>query len=788
MIKNYIKVAFRNLSRQKFYSGINIAGLMLGLATSLFIFLWIKDEKSKNNFHTNIDRIYYLFVNIYSESGTITWGTTPGPLAPLISAEVPEVEAVSRLTPRTTLFSIDDKNINANGAMADPAFFEIFSFPLLEGNAESPYPDINSMALSESMAKRFFPDGDAMGKVFRVARQYDMKVTAIYKDMPEASIYQYDFVLPFALKEKEDGANMNWSNYNFSTFYLLKENADPAAALEKTNQGLIKNVPEALDENGKPAGAFYAQPFGDYYLYNQFTNGVPDGGRIVYVQIFSVVALFILLLACINFMNLSTARAAMRAKEVGVRKSIGAGRGSLVLQFLGESFLLTLIATVMALGLVYLLLPQFNLMMEKSVSLPLNEPSFIMAIVAIVGITTVLAGSYPALVLSGFKPLQVLKGNFNNSLQGVGLRKFLVVFQFAMSCILLLGMGVIYKQLDFIQSKHLGYDKEQILNIRSSGNILKSFLAFKHDLEELNEVAYVSRANQNLMPIENSTNSFSWQGKAEDDRRYFRAMVVDYDFMEATGLKIASGRSFEKQFNDTSNFIITQATAKMMGMEDPIGQEVSLWGNSGKVVGVAEDFHSRSLQENIDPIVFMLKPYWAGEIYLRFTGSETSSMITALEAIYNKYEKEIPLEYSFMNQQFGQLYKSEATLGKLSLYFTAMAMFISCLGLFGLASFMAERKTREIGIRKVLGATRQSIVLLLCKDFVILVVVAFVLASPLAYYIADKFLAQYAYKTEISLWLFAGAGLLIVAIALITVSAQSLKAANSDPVKAIKSE
>ncbi|MDN4165075.1 ABC transporter permease [Cytophagales bacterium LB-30] len=788
MLQNYLKIAIRNLFKHKAYSAINIVGLGLGLASSLFIYLWILDETSINQFHANKDRIYQVFTNMGNSGTIMTWGTSPGPLADLIRDEVPEVELATRVTNRSTLFSVGDTHLMGKGALADTSFFKIFSFPLLEGDAQNPIPGLTGLALSESFAQRLFPEGDAMGKMIRVSRQYDLMVTSIYKDIPSASTLQYEFIMPFAIQIKEDGDNFNWSNFNFTTYYLVNTAAKSENVAQKINEALVKVMPEVAEEDGSVPDLFYGQLFSENYLNGHFENGRPDGGRILYVQIFILIGIFILVLACINFMNLSTARSAMRAKEVGVRKSIGANRSSLVGQFLGESFLITALAMGLALVAVQNLLPLFNTVMQKQISLPWTSVSFVIGLLSIVLVTALLAGSYPAMILSGFKPLEVLKGSMLNNMKGVNLRRALVVFQFALSGVLLLGMGIVYKQMNYINSKHLGYEKDQVLVFSGTGPLNRSYVQVKHDLENLPEIEVISRANTNLMPVENSTSSVSWQGKPDNESMYFRAVVADNDFIEAAGFTLIEGRGFNTQQNDTGQFVITRSMAKIMNKENVIGEPISLWGQEGTVVGVIEDFHSRSMQESIDPIVIMNQPNWVGTYFVRFKGENTAAMLAGLEEVYKKYESEVPLRYQFLDDEFGRLYKSESTLSTLSIVFTGMAVFISCLGLFGLASFMAERKTREIGIRKVLGASVAQIILLLCKDFVLLVVVAFAVAAPVAYFAGAGFLEKYAYRTELSAWLFVASGVLMVLIALLTVSIQSYRAASADPVKAIKSE
>lgn len=783
MLKNYLTVAIRNFLRQHLFSFINVVGLATGLVCSLLIYLWVSDEVNKDRFHADIDHIYHVVLNLHNPEGTITWAVTPGPLAEEIKNNIPEIEFVAPLAddgPR--LIQVDEKSYLPNGYFTYPDFFNIFSFKIIEGNAINPLPDAGSIALTKSLAQKLFGDESALGKSVKLRSENDLIVTAIIEDAPASSSLQFEFIAHFDVHKKY--RIQDWGNSDYPLFLKFQEGEFSAA---ETQQKIHNHLVKVLELNEESVSRFqyYLQPFADRYLYSSFENGYPVSGRIKYVKIFSVVAVFILVVACINFMNLATARAAIRNKEIGVRKVIGAQRGVLVAQFITESILVAALSMIVAIIVVELTLPMFNYLVSKQIVIRYGQPAFYIPATLIVLGTGVLAGSYPALVLSGVNPVKALKGTLVSAAQGALLRKTLVVFQFSISVILIVSSLVIFKQVEFIQSKNLGYNKENVMVIPGRG--IKDFEVFKHQLSEVPGVAQVALANENITHVNNQNSSFVWKGKAEDSRIYVRTMVVGYDFIETMGLNLIEGRSFNPAFNDTANVIVNRTLANLMS-DNPLGLETNQWGKQGKVVGIVEDFHIRSMSESMDPIVIMCLPDWAGRFYVRVEGDKTQSAIEGIEQLWKKSSPDFPLAYKFLDDAFNKIYKEEQVISKLSVGFTFMAILISMLGLLGLASYSTERKKKEISIRKVLGASVPNLIVFMSTEFFMLTLVALAVGCPVAYYLMSEFLAGYAYHTTISYIIFivTAAGLLTITLGVILFQVSS--AALTNPVDNLRNE
>jgi putative ABC transport system permease protein len=550
-----------------------------------------------------------------------------------------------------------------------------------------------------------------------------------------------------------------------------------------------RKINEAFKKATQREGtAYFLQSFTDYYLYSQYENGRPVGGKIKYVRIFTIVAIFILVIACINFMNMATAKAASRAKEVGVRKVVGAQRKSLMFQFIAESTFISLIATLLALIIVTALLPLFNMLVNKTIAIHFGEPGFLGMIILIVVITGLLAGSYPALFLSSYQPAVVLKSSTFNPGGGSSLRKTLVVFQFALTVILIASSLVIYNQIEYIRNKNLGYNRESVITFGLQGNLRNEFESFKNELQQFPGITHVSRAGDKIVQINNQNGSVEWPGKPQNSTVFFRTVTVDYDFLEAIQLEVSEGRSFNKDFNDTSTFVLSQRAVDVMGLQDPVGTRIVQWGQPGTVIGVVKDFHSRSLHEAIDPIVFMLRPEWAGRGYVRFEASQADQAIARLTEIYKKYVPQYPFSYTFLEDDFEKLYNNEKVTGSLAVGFTFMAIVISGLGLLGLAAYTAERKRKEISIRKTLGATVTGIVSMMSAEFIKLSLIATILGCPIAYWLMQMFLEGYAYHPELSWTTFILTAVAVLFIALVTVIFQVTRAAIANPVDALKNE
>lgn len=785
MIRNFFTVAIRNFLRQKLYSFINVFGLASGLSCALFIYLWVHDETSKDTFHADSEKIFSVIANLEFNKGEIlTWSMTPGPLAEDIRDNIPGVEmAVRTMTTGDQLFQYEDDSFMENGYYADPDFFKLFSFRILKGKPNTDTTDITSISVSNTLAKKLFGDEDPIGKVVKVNNRTDYTITAVFADVKGESSLQFSYILPFEVYKKNRGEGFNWGNYDHP-LYLKLSDASQAEAINARINDRVINISDKDRDNVR----FYMQPFTETYLYSQFENGKPVGGRIKYVRIFSIVAVFILVIACINFMNMATAKAANRAKEVGVRKVVGAQRKSLIFQFIAESTLISLLSMVLALAVVYLLLPMFNTLVSKQITVSIVDAAFLSIVLLIIVVTGFLAGSYPAFYLSSYQPVQVLKGGASQNVGGASLRKALVVFQFALTVILIASSLVVYNQIEFIRNKNIGYDRQSVLSFSARGNVGKDFESFKNEALMLPGIVKVSQSNNSLVQVQNQNGSVDWPGKPDNSQVFFRTIVVDYDFLETMGLELQEGRFFKKEFNDTSTFILTQRAVEVMGLQEPVGTRITQWGNPGKVIGVVKDFHSRSMHEAVDPIVFMLRPEWTGVAFVRFEGTKTKEAVESLEKLYKKFNPQYPFTYSFVEDDFEKLYRNEKITGSLALGFTVMAIIISGLGLLGLAAYTAERRRKEISIRKTLGASVTGIVSMMSGDFMKLSIIAAIIGCPVAYYLMQKFLEGYAYHTDLRWELFAATALCVLIISLLTIMFQVIKAAIANPVDALRIE
>jgi putative ABC transport system permease protein len=785
MLKNFLLVAGRNFLRQKLYSFINVLGLASGLACTLFIYLWVNDELSKDRFHKNSDRIFHVVSNLrFSSDELLTWTITPGPLAEDIRENIPEVELAVRTMPAgSQLFQYGDKGYMERGHYADPDFFDLFSFDMIRGAANKDPKDISSIAISSSLALKLFGNEDPIGKTIKANKRTDYTIAAVFADVPSQSSLKFDFILPFEIFRKSRGEQFNWGNYDHPLYLRLKDKNDAPVVMEKIN----KRATARAGENGGSA-QFYLQRFSEYYLYGVYENGKPAGGRVKYVRMFAIVAVFILVIACINFMNMATARAMNRSKEVGIRKVVGAQRKSLIVQFIAESMLVSAVAMAVALAAVYMLLPVFNALVSKEIELVFSDVRFLSAVTAIIVITAVLAGSYPAFFLSAFQPVHVLKSAVSGRSGNATLRKGLVVFQFVLTVILIASSLIVYKQIEYIREKNIGYDRESVISFAIRGNLGREFETFKNELKQFPVITHVSKADQSLVQVNNQNSSVEWPGKPDNSQQFFRTVVVDFDFLQTMGLELTAGRFFSKEHHDTSAFVVTERAVEVMGLKDPVGQRITQWGMPGNIVGVVSDFHSRSMHEAIDPVVFLCKPDWAGWAFVRVESSRMQEALAEVEKAYKKYNPEYPFTYSFVDEDFEKLYNTEKVTGSLAITFTIMAIVISGLGLLALAAYASEKRKKEIGIRKTLGASVSSIVSLMSKEFLQLSFLAAVIGCPLAYLLMKKFLEGYAYHTDLRWELFVVTALTIMFVSLLTVILQVASAARANPVDALRNE
>jgi ABC-type antimicrobial peptide transport system permease subunit len=784
MFNHFFKITLRHFWRQKGYSFLNIAGLSLGLATSLLILLWVHDQLSYDGFHQYKDRLHYVFHNVNQSTGIRTVSDTQGPLAKALKDELPEVEDAIRVSfDKHLLFKVGDIVFKEKGRAADPALFTMFTFPLVAGDRQTMLKDLSSMVISENLATKYFGGvEEAVGKVIQVENEHNFTVTGVFKDVPRNSSLQFDYVYPFEVESKYDEGLRDWGNSSIQTYVLLKKNASAEAADSKVREFLKKR-------NDEKVSSLMLQPFPELYLYDGFENGKQKGGGIVYVRLFTLIALFILLIACINFMNLATARSAGRGKEVGVRKVVGASRQTLIGQFIGESILLAVASALIALLIVGLLLPYFNELTGKQISLPLDNPTFFLALLGITLLTGIVAGSYPAFFLSAFNSIQVLKGVFNRGSQGAGLRKGLVVFQFVLSMCLIVATLVVYRQIDYIKNKDLGIQKANLIIYGATPGVLKHIDVYKEELKVQPGVASVASTNQHLMWGVNTTTSVDWQGKTPDENISFQIINTDYDFLQTAGVQIKEGRLFSRQFaTDSLQYILNEEAAARIGLKSGEEGRITLGDKEGNIIGVVKNFHTSSLHGKIMPIIIRLRPKQTNLVYVRTKAGEAQQAVASLERMHKQYAPDYPFEFSFMDESFDKMYHGDILVSKLATYFACITIFISCLGLFGLASYTAEKRNKEVGIRKVLGASVPHIVTMLSKDFLKLVLIANIIAWPLAWWAMSSWLENFEYRTTMEWWVLALAGVAALLIALLTVSFQSIKAAIANPVKSLRSE
>ncbi len=794
MLKNYLKTAVRDLWKNKGFSAINIGGLALGLACSLLIGLWVRDEKSVDAFHAKGDRLYRVVQRLYFDGKVSGQYATPGLLASELKKNIPEVEMAS---PYEDLgehtLSVGEKIIKESGGAADSDFFRIFSYPLLAGHQQGALTSPESMTISRTMSVNFFGSPQAaLGKTLRFDNRKDFKVTGVFEDLPGHVSEKFDFVVNWTFFLAENDYLKLWDNNDPETNILLYPNARPELVDNKIRHFIDKYV---MAEEGKMIPGFRQelsiQPFPDVYLHSHFTDGQIDGGRIEYVRLFSLVAVFILLIACINFMNLTTARSIKRAKEIGVRKVMGAVRGPLIRQFMGEAVVHAFLSACVALLLVLVALPAFNQLTGKQVTLPIGQWSFWLTLIGLVMVTGLLSGSYPALVLSAFNPIQVLKGGTVKAGKGATwFRKGLVVFQFVLSIILINATILVSRQIRYMQDANLGYDRENLLYIPIEGDLPVKADLFREEAIRLPGVAVVSEAGQPPTEIRGWTIGVQWPGKDPNAKPQFAQLATGYDFIKTMKAHIVQGRDFSKDFaTDSVAYILNQSAVDKIGYKDAIGQPLTFWGTRGTIIGVANDFHFQSLRDAVKPMILRLqKKERFGVFLIRTQPGQTREALAGLAKLYKDLNPRFPFTYKFSSEEYTKLYNSEELVGRLSVIFAGLAIFISCLGLLGLSIFTAVQRTREIGIRKVLGADMISLFQLLSREFLILVGIAVAIASPVAMWALHKWLEQFAYKTGISWWIFGLSGMIAVLITLGTVCFQTIKVAMINPVKSLRTE
>lgn len=802
MIKNYLKTAFRIMLRQKGYSFINIAGLSVGIAATLIIITYIVDEMSYDKMHADADRTYRIACSGILQGTAMQIATSPAPVAEAIQKGIPQIKETVRVGLwRTLPMGYGDKHFTEqNVAVADSNFFKFFSFEVLKGNPETFLKGTNKIVITETTAKKYFGNEDPIGKVMlRGSEKTACEVTGVVKDAPANSHIQFDLVLSGESWDYMN--NTQWTSNNLYTYFKLRDNADFPAVKDQLNKLAEANIGAEIEKyvgvsfkefkaQGNDFGLFI-QPMLDIHLRSNLSDEFVPNGNIQYLYIFGVVAAFIILVACINFMNLSTARSANRAKEVGVRKTIGAFRSRLIFQFVSESLLYSIISTILAIGIIAISLDAFNLLSGKQLSFSVfTNPMVIVSLFVFTILIGLIAGSYPAFYLTAFKPTEVLKGKIRSGFRNSALRNVLVVFQFVISIALIFGSLVVYNQLRYMQEKNLGFDKENVVNLLHTLSLGKNSQPFKNEVASHPSFKGASFAN-NLPPRVSWTSAFRKGGSDQDFLLHI--YQVDHDHLSTMGYEMAQGRFYSREFkSDTAAIILNESAWKQMGYTN-LDEAVVLSYNSDpptplKVIGVMKDFNYQSLKDVVRPMAIRLGGEPNFEMAIRLAPGNTQEQIKTLEDIWRKHASDAPFEYSFLDQNFDLLFRAEQRMSQIILVFTFLAISIACLGLFGLAAYTAEQRAKEISIRKVMGASIPQVFILLSKDFTVLVMVAFVLATPLAWYFANDWLNGFANRIDIDASYVVTAGIISLIIALLTISYQAIRAAKENPVNSMRAE
>ena len=774
------------MTRNKLTGFINVFGLAIGLSCSLLIWLWVSDELSYNRFLPGVKNVYAVHVNAPFNGDTVTMTASPGPLGEAIQNSIPQIEQATKMTySRDVLFTAGDKTLKEKGTYATAGFFKVFPFKTIDGNADEAIATIDQVVITRKIAEKYFNTSKAVGKTIRIDNKKDYRVGAVIEDIPHNSTIQFGWMINF--KEQEEDWMKTWGNISFYTYVRLKPHVD----LFKTEQSLRSVYPKFAPEGFRPNYPTL-QAIADVYLYTDYKNGKPTGrGRIEYVKIFAAIAIFILLIACMNFMNLATARASLRAKEIGIRKVAGARKASLVGQFMAESLFTCLLATLLSIAITTLILPVFNHLFDKQIQLNFSQPALWCSIIVLVIVTSIIAGSYPSLFLASFKPIRILKGNIGTqSGNVVSVRKGLVIVQFALSAFLIVGMLAVSKQVNYIQNKNLGFDKEHIIYLPLEGDLYKKIDAYQDELNRLSYVKASAPVNQLPMDLNSTSGDLSWPGKPTNLQTEVVATSTGYGFTKTLGITMAEGRDFSKDYpGDSSSYVINESTAKMMGMQnDAVGKQVKFWNGNGRIIGVMKDFHIASLHTPIKPLILCLGPSNTSYMMIRLHAVTTKDAIAAIRRITGNFNPAYPFEYHFADETYEKMYKSEMQVSALVKYFGLLAVVISCLGLFGMVAFSAERRTKEIGIRKVLGSSVFGIVRLLSMESLKTIIISMAIAFPFAYWVVNEWLASFAYRSSGGIWIFIITALVMLFVSCVTISFQAIKAAVANPVKSLRTE
>ena len=787
MLKNFLVVTLRNLRRNALYSIINISGLSIGIACSVLILLWVQDETSFDQFIPKVNRLHQVWVNAEFDGEINSWQSVPLPTyQEMKSAHAKITNSVVMGWGGTRLLANGDTRIMKRGYFASEEFLDMFEYPLVVGEHSKVLDDPSSIVISEELANALFPNEDPIGKFVKVDDQSTLQVTGVLRDVPQNSSFQFDYLIPWKHRESIQqwvvNNKTNWGNYSFQIFVELAGDSDELEVEE--------GIKDILTEKGQTdiPREFFLHPMPRWRLHSQFENGEEAGGQHEYVKLFTIIALFILVIACINFMNLATARSERRAREVGIRKSLGSNRGQLIMQFYGESLVISLISYAIAVLLVLVILPSYNNLVEKQLFIDFQSSTFWIFSLAIILITGVISGSYPSLYLSSFNPVKTLKGKVSIGKNANLPRKVLVMLQFGFAIVLIISTIVILKQIDLAKSRDLGYNQEGLITIPLTDDITENYDIVKDELLRTGAVVNMTRANSDVTSI-NSNNFLSWPGKPESQKVMFVTITTTHDYAETVGAEMIMGRDFSKEFaTDTAAIIVNKAALDLMQLENPIGTQLDLWGQKRTLVGVIDNILMGSPYEEVRPL-FMIMQDWGGSVMVRLKPTDDmQATMSQVQEVFEKHNPAYPFEYRFVDVDFERKYTTINLTRRLSTIFALLTIFITGLGLFGLASYTAEQRIKEIGIRKVLGASVSNLVGLMSKDFAKLVLVAFAISAPIAYLLLDSYLQRYTIRTTIDWWIFGLTGVVALVFALAVVINQSRRAALANPVTSLRNE
>jgi ABC-type antimicrobial peptide transport system permease subunit len=786
LLDNYFKIAWRSLHRNKGFSAINISGLAIGLASAIVLLLWIRNEVSSDQFHEHRDRVYQVFGRAVYDGQIECYNKTPMVMGPVIKNNYPrEVEEVVRTNwVGAFIFSNGDKHLATQGLLTDSGFFRLFSFPLLEGNAATALSNPHTVVITATLAKKLFGKEDPLGKTISVDSTGGFVVTGVLKDLPPNTQFNFEYLIPWSYTKEAHFDIPGWDKNSIATYLLLRPGITETAANISLRRLINAHAPELKSE-------IFLHPMRKWRLYSNFVNGEATGGAINFVRMLAIIAGFILLIACINYMNLSTARSIRRAREVGIRKVVGAGRGSLIGRFLGESMLIAGLAGVLGLIIVIIALPWFNQLITTHLALPYDEPLFWLSGIGFIVFTGLLAGSYPAFYLSAFRPINILRGHFKTIHALVTPRRILVVFQFTFAITFIICTIVIYREFRYAVNRNSGYDKNNLAFVYMKGDMKKNYELIRRDLLSSATATDITRTSAPITEIWASDDSYEWQGKSKEQQVRLIEYRTDRTFVKTMGLHLIAGRDIdiEKYPTDSSAILLTEMAVRQMGLTDPVGQVLRNNTGTWHIVGVIRDFVTGSLFNRVWPVVIQGPNSWFGAITFKLNPqNSTARNIARLAAIIKRYNPNYPFEYFFVDQYDTNKLTDERHFGTLAALFAGMAIFISCLGLFGLSAYMAESRLREVGVRKVLGASIMRLITLLSKDFLVLVIIAFIIASPIAWWCMSHWLEDIPYRIELSWWIFALTGAISVIIAAGTVGFQAVQAALTNPVRVLRTD